>query len=119
MATQDTPAAGGGIQMVETSRRLGRFSISDNLLRESINNGLAARLFYGSVPLDVTRSWIERTTEFLLWHPKFDSCGEGSLIPQYMAQVENGAITWVRIDKDSEAITTETFQEMMRKAVAE
>jgi hypothetical protein len=87
-----------GIHTKASHTRQGTFTVTDHLLRESINSGLAARLFYGSVPLDIKRNWIAQTTTYTLWHPKFDQLREGSLIPTYTAEIENGVISWHRQD---------------------
>jgi len=87
-----------GIQIKATDSRMGRFTVRDKILRDSINNGLAARLFYGSVPLDVQRDWLQEKTTFTLWHPSFDAIDEGARIPEYIAVVENGVISWERVE---------------------
>jgi hypothetical protein len=38
---------------------------------------------------------------FTLWHPSFDAIDEGALIPEYIAIVENGAITWERVEDNA------------------
>lgn len=129
MAQQDTPAAGSGQtpdqQMREfmdhefsrkapEPRRLGRFTVSEQLLRDSINTGIAARLFYGSVPLDVQRDWMANTTTFLLWHPQFDEVPEGCLVPAYMATVTNGVIEWDRIEESRVTPATEALLKQIK-----
>jgi hypothetical protein len=91
------------MRFIENNMRLGRVSISEKLLRESIKNGIAARLFYGSVPLDVSRDWLNSKTTYTLWHPRFDLVEEGEKIPNYMAVVENGAISWEKTGYEHDA----------------
>lgn len=98
MAQQHTQTAGSGIQIKATDKRIGRFTVRDEILRNSINTGLAARLFYGCVPLDVQRDWMQQESTFVLWHASFDAIDESKLIPEYIALVENGAITWERVE---------------------
>ncbi len=110
-----------GIKEVDKSRRIGRFTLSDFLLRQSINNGIAARLFYGSVPLDVQRNWMEATSAFILWNPSFDEVREGELVPEYIALVENGVITWERVESNAGTaapMTYEKYQQMIKGGAA-
>lgn len=100
-----------GIKTLDTSRRLGRLTVSDKVLRESINNGSAARIFYGCVPLEVERDWMRQSSTYVLWHPSFDDVEEGARIPNYVALLENGAIRW---EKD-EPTTLEALAEEVRR----
>lgn len=100
-----------GIKTKKTVRRIGVFKVSDKLIRDSINNGMAAHIFNGSVPLDVRRDWISQTSEYLLWNPSFDEVAEGARIPSYVAVIENGALHW---EKD-EPTTLEQLAEEVRK----
>ena len=90
--------------MMQTNRRIGRFTVSDQLLHQSIDSGIAAKIFNGSVPLDVKRDWFEQSTTFLLWHPSFDACAEGSIVPEYVLIVKDDEITWMK----STYLTTKT-----------
>lgn len=101
----------GGIKTQDTSRRLGRFTVADKLLRESINNGSAARIFYGSVPLEVERDWMRQVSTYVLWHPSFADVEEGARIPHYVALLENGTIRW----EQDEPTTLEALAEEVRK----
>lgn len=80
-------------------RRIGRVTVSDELLRNSIETGEAAALFAGCVPLDVVRDWYSQTSTFLLWHPAFDVVAEGEFAPEYEALFTNGgdSPTWQRV----------------------
>lgn len=100
-----------GIKTKNTSRRLGRVTVADKVLRDSINNGSAARIFYGSVPLEVERNWMLQRTTYLLWHPSFSDVEEGWLIPNYVAVIENGAVHW----EQDEPTTLESLAEEVRK----
>lgn len=86
----------------DTSCRIGHITISDDVLRESINTGLAARIFHGSVPLDVKRNWMHSDSTFLIWHPQFDELEQGEIIPDYSALITNGVITWERLPDRAE-----------------
>lgn len=85
-----------GIKTIEQDRRLGRVQVADKILRESINTGIAARIFYGSVPIDVERHWLTQVSTYTLWHPEFDRIEEHEQIPNYTALVENGVARWER-----------------------
>lgn len=100
-----------GIKTQDTSRRLGRVTVADKVLRESINNGSAARIFYGSVPLEVERDWMRQASTYVLWHPSFADVEEGARIPRYVAVLENGAIHW----EQDEPTTLEALAEEVRK----
>ena len=100
-----------GIKTKDTSRRLGRVTVADKVLRDSINNGSAARIFFGSVPLEVERNWMLQRTTYLLWHPSFSDVEEGALIPNYVAVIENGAVHW----EQDEPTTLESLAEEVRK----
>lgn len=100
-----------GIKTKDTSRRLGFVTVSDKLLRESINNGIAARIFLGCVPLEVKRDWMSQHTTYLLWHPSFADVEEGARIPNYIALIENGAVHW----EQDEPTTLESLAEEVRK----
>lgn len=100
-----------GINTKDTSRRLGFVTVSDKLLRESINNGIAARIFFGCVPLEVKRDWMNQHTTYLLWNPSFSDVEEGALIPNYIAVIENGAVHW----EQDEPTTLESLAEEVRK----
>ena len=90
-----------GIQIKATDSRMGRFTVQDKILRDSINNGLAARLFYGCVPLDVRRDWLHEKSTFTLWHPSFDAIEQHAHIPEYIVVVENGSISWERVEDNA------------------
>lgn len=100
-----------GIKTKDTSRRLGRVRVGEEVLRKSINDGSAARIFQGSVTLEIKRNWYDRFNTYLLWHPSFDEVEEGALIPYYVAVIENGVIHW---EKD-EPTTLEMLAEEVRK----
>lgn len=105
-----------GIHIKATDRRLGKFTVDDKILRESINSGLAARLFHGSVPIDVKRDWMSEKSTFTLWHPKFDQVEKGEQVPEYIAAVENGAITWERVPHSAphgEALSSENLDKLL------
>jgi hypothetical protein len=78
------------------NRRLGRFTVSDTVLRDSITTGAAAHLFAGAVPLDVQRDWMNQTTTYLCWHPEFREVPNGEITPVYVAifrKGEDGTVT--------------------------
>jgi hypothetical protein len=85
-----------GIKTIEQDQRLGRVRVADNILRESINTGIAARIFYGSVPIDLERDWMRQITTYTLWHPQFDRLEDGENVPNYTALIENGVSRWER-----------------------
>jgi len=85
-----------GIKTIAQDQRLGRVQVTDKILRESINSGIAARIFYGSVPIDIERDWMRQITTYTLWHPEFDRIEEGQQIPNYTALIENGVVRWER-----------------------
>lgn len=77
-------------------RRIGRFTVPDHMLRQSINDGSAAHLFAGAVPLDVQRDWMQQTTTYICWHPEFRVIPEGEMAPTYIAvfrKDDTGGIT--------------------------
>jgi hypothetical protein len=79
-------------------RRLGRFRVSEKLLRKAIDSGHGANLFIGCVPLDVKCDWITGQTEFIVWHPSFDVISDGEITPEYEATFLEGSVTpkWSR-----------------------
>lgn len=68
-----------------SGRRIGRFTVSDHILRESIDDGSAAHLFAGAVPLDVERDWMTQNTTYICWHPAFRQVAKGEMVPTYAA----------------------------------
>lgn len=79
-------------------RRIGWVTIDEYVIRDSIDNGQAAALFAGSVPIDVQRNFYERKVTYLLWNSQFDQISEGSALPEYVATFHKGKKepTWQR-----------------------
>ena len=102
------------MNIVESNARIGRVSVSEELLRASINTGIAARVFYGSVPLEISRDWFAGTSTYILWHPKFDPVAENAKVPNYTAIVENGVISWEKCgyEKDAPLVTAQMLVRM-------
>lgn len=96
-----------GIKTKDTSRRLGLVRVSEDALRKSINDGSAARIFQGSVTLEIQRAWFDRYNTYLLWHPQFDEVEEGALVPNYVAVIENGAVHWEKYEPASLEVLAE------------
>jgi hypothetical protein len=80
-------------------RRIGRFEVHKDLLRDAINTGHGANLFVGSVPLDVQHDWIRRVATFICWNQQFDAIDEGEVVPTYQAVFRHGETspTWERV----------------------
>ena len=74
-------------------RRIGRFTVADQLLRAAIDTGDGANLFDGVVPLDVRRDWFRSSTEYIAWHRDFRPIGEGECVPEYRAVFRDGQTT--------------------------
>lgn len=85
-----------------SDRRIGKFTVSDSVLRDSIDDGSAAHLFAGAVPIDVQRDWMTQNTTYICWHPAFRQVAEGEMFPTYTATFhkgEDGTIThqWTEV----------------------
>lgn len=82
-----------------SNRKIGRFKVSEKLLREAVKTGHGANLFADWIPLDINRNWETGTTEYLVWHPSFEPVKEGDVAPWYVATFEAGQTkpTWHQI----------------------
>jgi hypothetical protein len=66
-------------------RRLGKFIVSEKLLRDAVNTGDGANVFAGMIPLDITRDFIRGSAEYVCWHPDFRDLPHGEILPTYKA----------------------------------
>lgn len=72
-------------------RRIGRFTVAEQLLRDAVNTGHGQNLFAGVVPLDIQRDWLRGTITYIAWHKDFAQIDEGQIAPEYVATFEAGS----------------------------
>lgn len=82
------------------NRRLGRFIVSEKLLRDAIDTGHGANVFDGLIPLKLRLDTLAGIYEYLGWHAQFDPLPECEIVPEYRPIFDNGTAfpRWERVD---------------------
>jgi hypothetical protein len=82
------------------NRRIGKFKVSNKLLRDATNTGSGANLFVGMIVLDIQHDWIGGDATYVAWHPDFEPIDEGRILPLYVSTFQLGqtAPTWVKVE---------------------
>ena len=82
--------------MLDTTRRLGRFIIPGRVIAEYPAD---VRAIMGRCIITRCEMYYHADAlEYIALSPDFDVVTEGSNLPEYRATVEDGVVTWTKID---------------------